>query len=1243
MKLRRRIAIGLLALVTLLPSAAVVWLAATERGLQTLATRLHQVGPVTLQIEGASGTLASGFHLDVFDLRHKRVHLHLLDLNGQLALLPLLWQTLTVTRLQVGDALIDVRPHEGPDLPWEPHFLPRFVKLHADDVNISKATLLLVDKLHFDITGVHAAGAVFNKQIRIYQSQLALPGSHLQLSSDGRVYAAKPIGLSGQTRVQWQPQGQAGWDLSTRFDGSLEQLALTVATVAPFHAQVSGQLQQPTHDWRFEGDAQTHDLDPAAFGAGLALGKLDTQLHLIVDAQGIRAKGRTESAKLGWGVFNVDFDGSYAERTLTLRNSSLQHQASRAVATANGSIAFPEAQPLQLALSGQWRNLRLPFNRANPALHSAAGRYQLSGQRPYATEVEGDFTAAGLPQMHAQALGLLDTDRFTMQQGVLEAYGGHSQLRGSVQWSAPQSLQMTGTVRELDTGKLLSELPGHIGFDFAASLRGLSAASDLDLRIDNLRGTLHNSKAQGSGHIGLKNGEWLLDAIDLKVAQAHLTAEGSWGQHPDLRFSVVADDLALLSPQARGHLTARGSLGGTLQQPVIHLRAQGADFALGKQTLRSLDADINLDLQDGGDLKARLQLRNLLAGGRRIDSVLAEVDGNTHDNSGFIAVDAAGLQLNLAARGTLHEGRWQGLVRQLNLGDGGSLQLALAAPAKLAVAAHELILESTCLNGRTTERLCGSLTLTANDLLAQLDAQMLPLRTLTAGLTANVDYEGTIALRASAQRSGEAPLAATLHAGLSDAQLRHTFRNGREERFALGSGVIDARLGTDDFDLTVGLDAGKAGNIAGKLHGQRVGEDWAQMPIDGDFSLQTDGLGLIALFAANIDRSTGRLSTHAHIGGTLGEPDLQGELQLRVVELDVYRVNFALRNLNLDARLTGDKLEFEGSAKAGEGSANLSGQMAWRDRKPYGKLHLEGSDLAIVNIPEARVHASPKVDFQIAGQSIDITGEVRLPYGVLEPATITNAVLASNDEVLVGADAAERAQVWQVISDINVVLGDKVSIDTLGLKGRLAGNLRVQTDAAQNSRGSGELGVAEGRYAAFGRNLDVARGRLLFNNGPLNDPGIDLRAQKVFPDVTAGVNVRGTLRAPRMTFFSEPAISQSQIVSLILAGGSLDSVQNSNKGGAARNDLLAQGGAILAQQLGSRVGIEDVGIESNISNDTSLVLGKYLSPRLYVSYGISLAEAINTLKLRYTIGDRWTVKTESGKAKSADLVYTILK
>jgi translocation and assembly module TamB len=89
--------------------------------------------------------------------------------------------------------------------------------------------------------------------------------------------------------------------------------------------------------------------------------------------------------------------------------------------------------------------------------------------------------------------------------------------------------------------------------------------------------------------------------------------------------------------------------------------------------------------------------------------------------------------------------------------------------------------------------------------------------------------------------------------------------------------------------------------------------------------------------------------------------------------------------------------------------------------------------------------------------------------------------------------------------------------------------------------------------------------------------------------------------------------------------------------------LLAQGGAILAQRYGSEIGIQDVSLETNLNDESSLVLGRYLTPRLYISYGISLTEAINTLRLRYTISDRWTLRIESGSAQSADLDYTIFR
>ena len=46
-------------------------------------------------------------------------------------------------------------------------------------------------------------------------------------------------------------------------------------------------------------------------------------------------------------------------------------------------------------------------------------------------------------------------------------------------------------------------------------------------------------------------------------------------------------------------------------------------------------------------------------------------------------------------------------------------------------------------------------------------------------------------------------------------------------------------------------------------------------------------------------------------------------------------------------------------------------------------------------------------------------------------------------------------------------------------------------------------------------------------------------------------------------------------------------------------------------------------------DDTQVVLGKALSPKLFVSYGISIAEAINTVKLRYSLNPRWSLNFAS--------------
>jgi translocation and assembly module TamB len=538
---------------------------------------------------------------------------------------------------------------------------------------------------------------------------------------------------------------------------------------------------------------------------------------------------------------------------------------------------------------------------------------------------------------------------------------------------------------------------------------------------------------------------------------------------------------------------------------------------------------------------------------------------------------------------------------------------------------------SMCADGEWTPKQWNA-TFTANEM---------PLATFTRGLTQAVDYGGRINLLARGSGIGQETPQGSLRVDLIDAVLSHKLSSGRIDHTKIGSGFITVNANHSAVSAEVGLESGDVGTIKGTLVAQRGPEDWKQMPAHGELHAHTEQLGLITLYVPDIDRAAGHLDADMKIAGTLGTPLVDGDLKISDGEIDYYQVNLGLRQLAFSAVLTDNGVDFNGSTRIGSGLANAKGRLEWRNSLPYGKFQVEGSNLRVVDVPEAQIDASPALDFTINGRKIEVAGSVKVPFAKIVPTDLTGAVRVSSDEVIVGEEQTDPSKRFEVVSAITLSLADRVSVDTTGLTGRLTGNITVRSGYESVTTATGELSIEQGKYTAYARKLDIQRGRLIFTGGPINNPGIDIRAIKEFPDVTAGVNVRGTLLQPRLSFFSDPSLTQSQIVSLILAGGSLETAQNRQAG--AGNELLAQGGAILAQQLGSHVGIEDVSLESDLTNETSLVLGRYLSPRLYVSYGIALTEQLNVLKLRYSLGDRWTIKTEVGTARGADLVYTIQK
>lgn len=1236
------VALGVL---VLLPTAFVMYLATTESGLRIIAARIRRIGPVEIIATGVSGTLTGGFRVETLTIDNPWVHLDITQGAGRVEVLPLLWQNIDAPELGVRSVFIQIKPppprRPGPKRPLR--FMPGTLRVNADRIVAASGTLRLASGLQWDATALSTAAIVRSREIRVLGGAMELP--NLRVQTNGRLLAGDPLGLNGMARLNIHNEGLPDWVINGEFDGDLDELPIKAAIAQPFRAALQGQLIDLTRGWHFNGNATVEDFDIRAWGGGSALGLLRGRLAIGGDGTGYSGKGRLESTGLRAGFFDVDAKVAYSQRVVTLEHVRLDHALSGAHADVHGAVHVEPEGP-RLELAGDWARFRWPLLGDEPAARSPSGRFTLAGTRRWEVTASGQLAPADLPAMPVTMRGVLSGDRIVVGEASAEAWGGKAQLTGEARWSPQERWTLAGDVDGIDTSLIRGDVPGRIDLHFHAEGRGFGPEGELDVAVERFTGRLRGLPARGDGAFARRGGprerRWRFDDVDVQVGGSHLSLAGTTGAPRDLRFDLSSDDLSLLSQDLKGHLTARGRYAGEAEQPVLRVQADGRNLHWGEHSLQRLDADVDLQLAGDGATRGSLRARQLVIAGRRIEDAQAELSGTTNANTLTLRLGAEPLAVSMHARGAYGAGRWRGLVDGFDLGDGDALSLQLTQFAPLTISSGAISLGRACLEGGDA-RLCLQGASDAEQWHASGEARRLPLRAITAGLARTTRYEGRIDLDVTAHGGAMTPMEGRLGAKLTDASVTHRASSGRDERVALGTGTVDAALQGEQFALDIGLDAGESGKLRGALQGSRAGEDWRGWPVRGRAEISTDALGLVDAFISDIDRAAGRLDAHLDIAGTLGSPSLQGGLQVRGGELDAYQVNLAIRDLDLDARLTERALELDGRLRAGDGNAQLQGRMAWNDGAPDGRFTLKGERLRLVNVPEAQIVASPDLAFEVRGRHIDASGEVVLPDAHLDPADLTHAVLPSGDERLTSAEPPDPERQFQVTSNIKLTLGDKVTINTYGLTGRLTGSLNARTDEQDVSRASGELNVAEGKYTAFGRNLDIQRGRLIFNNGLVTDPGVDLRAQKVFPDITAGVNVRGTLRAPRMTFFSEPAIPQSQIVSLILAGGSLESVQNSSRSGGARNDLLAQGGAILVQQLGSRVGLQDVGLESDRTNETSLVLGKYLSPRLYVSYGISLAEAINTVKLRYTIGDRWTLKTESGRARSADVVYTIRK
>ncbi len=430
--------------------------------------------------------------------------------------------------------------------------------------------------------------------------------------------------------------------------------------------------------------------------------------------------------------------------------------------------------------------------------------------------------------------------------------------------------------------------------------------------------------------------------------------------------------------------------------------------------------------------------------------------------------------------------------------------------------------------------------------------------------------------------------------------------------------------------------------------------------LDGRITLDFDDLSWLEALSPQLQNVVGELDGAVNISGNLEAPAIGANINLRDTALDVPAIGLELRNVNVT--LTSSDTEtfnLSGRAESGSGHLELDADILepLLDSRRM-TLTLTGQNFNVANMTEATVDISPDLRVTASQSAIHATGTLNIP---LLDARITElpetAVNVSTDAVLVrqrdedmpvrNAALVDRGPLSDIpiSAEVRVILGDEVRFSAFGLSARLAGMLDINQRPDSAPLAYGELDVVEGSFATYGVTLNIEQGQLLFF-GPLDNPAIDIRAVRQVEQMRVGVQMNGTIRNIRSQLFSTPTLPDGDIIAVLITGRPMSEIgqnqQDSNALVGAITSLGIRQGAGLTDAVRGQLGLDTLAIDSSGDvHDSSITLGKYITPRIFIRYAVGLFETDNSLAIDYSVTDNIKLEAKSGQSQSVDITYTL--
>ena len=906
-------------------------------------------------------------------------------------------------------------------------------------------------------------------------------------------------------------------------------------------------------------------------------------------------------------------------------------------------------------LAAAWN--RLAWLHWRQPLHSKRGAIQLTGKpNEYRIQLDVEL-ASGNKDGNLSTEGHGDLSSLTLDDIELQLLQGKITGKGKLAWKPDIQTNITLSGRDLNPATWWNEWPGLLN----GTLHGEASviAEQLSVNLLELKadGQLRDYPLQ------LKSkGKWqadtaIIESLQLQSTHSQLRAQGSVGKTLAVQWQIDSDDLHVLHPQASGAINGSGSFVGSIERPQLKAKLEGRELAYQDNSLKHVSLDTFIDITDQQISRVSAEIENAHVAGFEIQSARLNADGVTTGHKIVLAARSSQGAVDLKINGQFDslKSRWLFDITDADFDTAelGKWKLLSASNGRFEAGLAEL--SPACFGSGDTE-LCLQATKKGQNIQSSIAIDQLPLAMLSKWLPDNVSVEGDIAGDANLEWEGATKLSGELELHTSGGQIlvtpEDTESNTPERILVFEPGTANIRLNGGEIILNLDLPLSGEDIIQGRARIAAGDNKWTQRALNAELKTSIADIAFLAPLTPEVGKLAGRLQGDMRIGGSVQSPAYRGQITWTDGVVELLGPGIVIENI--DAQLSGNPLagmDLNASARSGDGQATVAGQLNFAQGDPVADITIQGNDFRVMNTPQARIDASPDLQLSIGKDRIRLLGDIFIPNAQITLREIPqSAIRVSSDQVLIGSTttAAPAPLVRKLDAQVRTKLGDNVTFSGFGLSGRLAGEVVSSEGDGQATVAEGEIRILDGRYRAYGQNLTIETGRLLFFGAGITKPVLDLRAtRQPTPDIRVGVAARGILQKPVFNLFSEPTMNERNQLSYLLLGRPADTASSGERtvlGEAALAIGLKRAGGIT-DKISQQFGLDNLGVETqagSTSEQAAFVIGKYLAPRLYVSYGIGLFEPINTLRLQYSIDQHWKLTTESsGKASGGDIIYSV--